>query len=207
MCNQYVPPESYDEYRQIYDYEAENLTGNEPWFDEAFPDRTAPIVRKAGAGLHLVKARWGMPSPPKYLSKSGRDAGVTNIRNAGSPHWRCWLGPEHRCLVPVKRFAEPGPTGKPVWFESADGTPMMFAGICVDGWVSIRKVRDGETEDDLFGFLTTEPNAEVGAIHPKAMPVILRTREEWDAWLTLPWDEVRHMQRPLPDGALRVKRS
>jgi hypothetical protein len=24
--------------------------------------------------------------------------------------------------------------------------------------------------NDLFAFLTTEPNAEVGAIHPKAMP-------------------------------------
>ncbi|GAL98386.1 hypothetical protein ATR1_106c0001, partial [Acetobacter tropicalis] len=32
---------------------------------------------------------------------------------------------------------------------------------------------DGETTDDLFGFLTTEANQEVGAIHPKAMPVIL----------------------------------
>jgi putative SOS response-associated peptidase YedK len=30
---------------------------------------------------------------------------------------------------------------------------------------------EGETTNDLYGFLTTEPNAEVGAIHPKAMPV------------------------------------
>jgi putative SOS response-associated peptidase YedK len=37
----------------------------------------------------------------------------------------------------------------------------------------VRKVKEGETTNDLFGFLTTEPNAEVGAIHPKAMPVIL----------------------------------
>jgi hypothetical protein len=28
-------------------------------------------------------------------------------------------------------------------------------------------------EHQLFGFLTTEPNDVVGAIHPKAMPVIL----------------------------------
>ena len=37
----------------------------------------------------------------------------------------------------------------------------------------MRKVKEGETTNDLFGFLTTEPNAEVGAVHPKAMPVIL----------------------------------
>ena len=39
---------------------------------------------------------------------------------------------------------------------------------------------------DLFGFLTTEPNAEVKPIHPKAMPVILTTPAEVDAWLTAP---------------------
>lgn len=41
------------------------------------------------------------------------------------------------------------------------------------GEKSVRKVKDGEVEANLFGLLTTEPNAEVGAIHPKAMPVIL----------------------------------
>ena len=44
----------------------------------------------------------------------------------------------------------------------------------------MRKVKEGETTNDLFGFLTTEPNKEVGAIHPKAMPVILTTDEERD---------------------------
>ena len=31
----------------------------------------------------------------------------------------------------------------------------------------------GEMTDDLFGFLTTEADREVGAVYPKAMPVIL----------------------------------
>src|SRR4051794_3547321 len=43
---------------------------------------------------------------------------------------------------------------------------------------SVRKVKEGEVEADLFAFLTTEPNAEVGALHPKAMPVILIEPEE-----------------------------
>jgi putative SOS response-associated peptidase YedK len=37
---------------------------------------------------------------------------------------------------------------------------------------------EGETTNDLFGFLTTEPNAEVSAIHLKAMPVILTNPDE-----------------------------
>lgn len=81
---------------------------------------------------------------------------------------------------------------------------MFFAGIWVPGWTSIRKLKDGQTTDDLYAFLTCPPNAEVGAIHPKAMPVILTEAEEWAAWLTAPWAEAVKMQRPLPDGALVV---
>jgi len=40
-------------------------------------------------------------------------------------------------------------------------------------------VKEGETTNDLFAFLTTEPNSEVGAIHPRAMPVILATPPSW----------------------------
>ena len=47
---------------------------------------------------------------------------------------------------------------------------------------------------DFYRFLTTEANRTVDAIHPKAMPVILTTQEEWQTWL----------QRPLPDGALAI---
>ena len=65
-------------------------------------------------------------------------------------------------------------------------------------------LKEGETTDDIFGFLTTEPNAEVGAIHPKAMPVILRTREEIARWLTAPLQEALELQRPLPDKSLIV---
>ncbi|MBM6593723.1 SOS response-associated peptidase family protein [Microvirga sp. BT291] len=56
----------------------------------------------------------------------------------------------------------------------------------------------------LFSFLTTEPNAEVKPIHPKAMPVILTTDEEYEAWLTAPLEEALKLQRPLPDGTLEI---
>jgi putative SOS response-associated peptidase YedK len=45
----------------------------------------------------------------------------------------------------------------------------VYAGI----WTTWRgtKAKPVESEDQLFGFLTTDANAEVGVIHPKAMPV------------------------------------
>ena len=68
----------------------------------------------------------------------------------------------------------------------------------------VRKVKEGETTNDLYAFLTTEPNKEVGAVHPKAMPVILTTPDEWETWLTAPTPEAMKLQRPLPDGMLKV---
>lgn len=164
----------------------------------------APIIRNEGDALELVRARWGMPSPPGVL-KTKRDPGITNVRNTASPHWRRWLGPAHRCLVPVSSFAEPLGAGRGnQWFAPAGNETMFFAGMEVRGWTSVRKVKDGETTDDLFAFLTTTPNAEVAKVHPKAMPVILTSMEEWESWLTAPWELAGALQRPLPDGSLHL---
>ena len=83
------------------------------------------------------------------------------------------------------------------------GPLAFFAGLWTT-WTSVRKVQEGEVTTDLFGFLTTNPNAEVGAVHPKAMPVILTTAEQIDAWMTVPWTEAAALQRALPDGALKI---
>jgi len=68
----------------------------------------------------------------------------------------------------------------------------------------VKKVRDGEREFELYGFLTTSPNEIVRPIHFKAMPAILTTPEEVDLWLTGSWEEVEHLQRPLPGNMLVV---
>jgi putative SOS response-associated peptidase YedK len=66
------------------------------------------------------------------------------------------------------------------------------------------QAREGELSIDIFGFLTTKPNAVVAPVHPKAMPVIPATEREHDIWLRAPWEKAKALQRPLPDNALQI---
>ena len=207
MCNLYSITKGQAAIRELTEAMTDH-TGNLPPLPGIFPDYAAPIVRNQPAGRELMMARWGMPSPAFALKGRNCDPGVTNIRNTASPHWRRWLAQEHRCVVPFTSFSEnqhlPDGTKPPVWFALDETRPLAcFAGI-VTRWTSVRKVKEGETTNDVFGFLTTEPNREVGAIHPKAMPVILRTKEEIDLWMNAPIPEALKLQRPLPDGALTI---
>src|SRR6202453_3501712 len=151
-----------------------------------------------------VMARWGMPGPPQF----GR-APITNIRNIGSPHWRGWLGKHNRCIVPATSFceyADTRPRKTPKWFALGQDRPLFaFAGLWTP-WRGVRRPKSApvDGQHELFGFLTTEANALVAPIHPKAMPVILTTPEEVELWLLADAPKALKLQRPLPNDALRI---
>ena len=174
---------------------------------EIFPNSIGPVIRWRDDGaFEWVAMRWGLPGPTSQGSFP-----VTNVRNIASPHWRSLLGPAHRCLVPFTAFSEyedASPKGNKVlrWFAPRDHGMLMFAGL----WRTWRGDRGTKKEPNvgehlLFSFLTTEPNDQVRPVHAKAMPVILRTPEEREEWLTAPAENVVMIQgRVLPHDALEI---
>lgn len=197
------------------------------------------VRTNAAGERELAMARWGMPSSKRALLDAANkradklrakgtefdfddllklepDKGTTNVRNTTSPktgqsnaHWRPWLGPANRCLVPFTAFAEPDQdhegTRQNIWFALGEDRPLaFFAGIWTPH-ACVRMKSKGWEEIEAFGFLTTDSAEPVKTYRSKAMPVILTEEADFDLWLSGgAWDEVKHLQRPLPNGALQI---
>jgi putative SOS response-associated peptidase YedK len=196
------------------------------------------IVGETGQRV-MRNMRWGMPSAKRALMdaatkradglrnkgtefdfaellKMEPDKGTTNVRNTTSEktgqinaHWRPWLGPANRCLVPFTSFAEPDQDGEGtrqnIWFAFDEERPLaFFAGIWTPH-ACVRMKSKGWEEIEAYGFLTTDSAEPVKTYHRKAMPVILTSEGDCDLWLSgAPWEEVKHLQRPLSDGTLKI---
>lgn len=161
------------------------------------------VRRQAEGNRPLVASRmeWGFPTTVKGAKGQPLTKYVTNARNLASPFWRSSLkNPASRCLVPFTHFAEPHPEGgkgddgmpKQAWFCLPDQPVGVFAGF----W---RPTERGPA----YAFATCEPNAIVGAIHPKAMPAILKPGE-WDQWLDGTAEEAAALVRPY-DGPMDMQ--
>lgn len=197
MCNLYSMTAAVDEFGRIFG-SFEGDTANLPSLDEIYPGHLAPVLRrKEDGGPKLDMMKWGFPGP---AAAGGRP--VTNVRNLNSGFWRNALGdPKRRCIVPVTSFsewtAEPDPVTKrksKVWFGLGKERHLLFAFAGI--W------RPGD-EAPFMAFLTCEANQLVGAIHLKAMPVMLQPGADVERWLTGERDAACGLAMPFADTAMR----
>jgi putative SOS response-associated peptidase YedK len=174
-------------------------TANQPPLPAIFPDQLAPVVRCGEDGAReVLNMRWGFPPP------TGAARPVTNIRNLKSSYWRAWMAPAQRCLVPVTSFCEYTDASPKLahWFALAEDRPLFaFAGLWRP-WRGVRGKQD--SEHLLFAFLTTEPNDLIAPIHAKAMPVMLASAADLDAWLEAPTEQALALAKPFPAERMRL---
>lgn len=140
---------------------------------DCYPGKQLPlfIVDTAG-GLSARELTWGFEGvggSSKLVFNTRLDTALRHMRS-GHGMWARPLA-AGRCLVPVRRFWEtwtrrPPRRGAEVRFESTEGGVLLLAAV----W-----------ERDRVSIVTTEPNAEVAAVHSR-MPLVLAPGES-SIWL------------------------
>ena len=207
MCNLYSITTNQEAIQRLFRV-MNRYVGNLAPMPGVFPDYPAPVVRNTETGRELSMMRWGMPPPPRTGGPP-----VTNIRNTSSPHWRGWLKPESRCLVPANSFAEYAPEPNPetkkkdvVWFALNDDRPLFaFAGI----WATFNGDRGTKSKPipgphQVYGFLTTSPNAVVARA---AYCHRLDALQVWRKAVVVPVRVLRASGRPAVHRRGRVRLS
>lgn len=196
MCNLYKVRTTAQEMARLFDAIPDPANQIAVEKDYVAPGKPGHVVREEDGQRLLSAMSWGFPFQGKP---------VTNVRNYTSPFWKSALAnPARRCLVPVTEFQEwsvaPMPdTGKKkaFWFSVPSQPVFAFAGI----WRPTEGV-------PVYSFLTCgydgDPaNHVVGAIHPKACPVILH-QEDYDRWLHTELEDAISLASPFPSQLMAV---
>jgi putative SOS response-associated peptidase YedK len=175
-----------------------------------FPGYRAPVVRQTSDGeRELVMMNWGFV----LLQKDRAPHRVTNVRDdkiLTSPFWRTSFE-QRRCLVPASSYCEPKGEKPATWhwfaMKGDEDRPLFaFPGVWTRYRGPIRK--NGENVDqEVFAFMTTEPNELTASVNHERMPVLLSKQEHFDTWLNGSPEEAFALARPYSAEAMRIVQS
>jgi putative SOS response-associated peptidase YedK len=209
MCNLYSMTRSRTEV-QLWFNLPDNRTGTFAPLDAIFPGYAAPVIRQASDGeRELVMMNWGF----LLLMEGKAPRRVTNVRDdkiLASPFWKGSFH-ERRCLVPVSSYCEPNGQSPATWYWftlNGDHPRPLFAfpGIWRQYTGPIKK--DGATiTQDVYAFMTTEPNPLTASINHERMPVLLSTAEQCETWLKGTPKEAYALATSYPADAMHIVQS
>lgn len=177
-----------------------------PGSDIVHPQSPGLIIRQDNGQRILASMTWGFPliladAKARAAAKgvAAKPKAVNNARTdkLGSGFWNRWTDPAHRCLIPVKGYAEAvGTKGSmtEAWMTVPDQSIFAVAGI----W------RPSAEWGDCYSMIMTEAAGEAATVHTR-MPVILSV-DSHDSWLTQPMPDALSLCQPW-QGLLNVNRT
>jgi len=167
-------------------------------------------VRHADDGeRELAMLNWGF-----MLLQQGRaPRRVTNVRDDKILTSRFWRPSfeQRRCLVPASSYCEPKGVKPATWhwfaLKGAEPRPLFaFPGV----WTRYRgplKKDGAPVEQEVFAFMTTEPNALTASINHERMPVLITDPADFDTWLSAPPQEAFRLARSYAAGQMHIVQS
>lgn len=185
MCGRFLITDPDDALRDLFGYNGPPLDFA-PRYNVA-PTQSVPAVRLNEAcqrGIALL--RWGLV--PSWAKEIGIGAKMINARAetlAEKPALRAACK-ARRCLIPSDGFYEWKPEGgkkqpyRVVLGDPARAKPFAFAGLW-ERWRDPAKPKDAPPLE-TFTIVTTDAAPAIAHIHAR-MPVMLRRREDVEAWL------------------------
>lgn len=170
------------------------------------PQSPGLVVRQENGQRILASMTWGFPlilaDAKARAAAKGVAAKPKPVNNArtdklGSGFWSRWIAPAHRCLIPLKAYAEAvGTKGSmtEAWMTVPDQDVFAVAGI----W------RPSAEWGDCYSMIMTEAAGDVATVHSR-MPVILSPANHAQ-WLEQPMPDALGLCQPW-QGPLNVNRT
>jgi putative SOS response-associated peptidase YedK len=209
MCNLYSMTRNREAILRLFRISHNRASAYEPQ-DSIFPGYQAPVVRKASDGeRELPVLNWGFV----LLQKDRAPRRVTNVRDdkiLESKFWRLSFG-QRRCLVPASSYCEPKGEKPATWHwfsvNGDDARPVFaFPGVWTRYKGPLKK--NGDTvEQEVFAFMTTEPNELTVSINHERMPVLLSDPADFETWLSGPTEEAFKLARSYAADQMRIVQS
>jgi putative SOS response-associated peptidase YedK len=208
MCNLYSMTRNREAILRLFRVCHNRTAAYEPR-DAIFPSYQAPVVRKAPDGeRELAVLNWGFV----LLQKDRAPKRVTNIRDdkAQTKFWKPSFE-QRRCLVPASSYCEPKARslqrGTGFSINGDDARPVFaFPGVWTRYKGPLKK--NGDTvEQEVFAFMTTEPNALTASINHERMPVLLTDPTDFETWLTGSTEEAFKLARSYAADQMRIVQS
>jgi putative SOS response-associated peptidase YedK len=174
--------------------------------DIVHPQSPGLVVRHDNGQRILTSMTWGFPLILADMKARAAAKGVAvkpkPVNNArtdklGSGFWNRWTDPAHRCLIPLKAYAEAiGTKGRmtEAWMTVLAQSVFAVAGI----W------RSSAEWGDCYSMIMIEAAGDTATVHSR-MPLILST-DDHAKWLEQPMPDALAMSQPW-QGAITVTRT